>query len=108
MSDIDYLNRELIDSFVRSNNNKNCPNCGAPIESEKCGYCGSIFIDFACMDTDKPFYLKIKHKGNIQLIKVMLTQVHMSRDVDTLYCDNTPIISVQSTYRELSMNFIVL
>lgn len=21
----------------------NCPNCGAPVSSDKCGYCGTIF-----------------------------------------------------------------
>lgn len=25
---------------------KNCPNCGAPIETAKCPYCGTLFIDF--------------------------------------------------------------
>lgn len=32
----------------------NCPNCGAPIESVQCPYCGTMFYDFAVMDTASP------------------------------------------------------
>ena len=45
---------------TRTNGSKNCPNCGAPIETEKCPYCGTVFLDFAAMDADQPFYMKVK------------------------------------------------
>lgn len=35
---------------TRANGSKNCPNCGAPIETEKCPYCGTIFLDFAATE----------------------------------------------------------
>lgn len=28
----------------------NCPNCGAPISSIECPYCGTVFYDFATID----------------------------------------------------------
>ena len=34
---------------AKTNGSKNCPNCGAPIETEKCPYCGTMFLDFAAM-----------------------------------------------------------
>lgn len=46
----------------------NCPNCGSPIMAEKCPYCGTLFYDFAVLDADEPFYLKIKHKGKIYIM----------------------------------------
>lgn len=56
----------------------NCPNCGAPIEDTKCPYCGSVFIDFASMDTDKPFYLKIKHDGKVMTCKARIDHAELS------------------------------
>ena len=56
----------------------NCPNCGAPIEDTKCPYCGSVFIDFASMDMDKPFYLKIKHDGKVMTCKARIDHAELS------------------------------
>lgn len=38
----------------------------------KCPYCGAVFVDFACMDADKPFFMKIKKGDKIFIVKVML------------------------------------
>ena len=42
----------------------NCPNCGAPYDSEltKCPYCGTNYFDLSFIDFDavEPFYIKIK------------------------------------------------
>lgn len=56
----------------------NCPNCGAPIEDTKCPYCGSVFIDFASMDMDKPFYLKIKCNGKVMTCKAIINHAELS------------------------------
>lgn len=64
---------------------KNCPNCGAPIESDKCSYCDTTFIDFACIDTRKPFYLKIRDDNNIYICKVLLTSSEVKIDNGLLY-----------------------
>lgn len=43
---------------------RNCPNCGAALDSAvcKCSYCGTSYFDISAIDTDsgKPFYLKIR------------------------------------------------
>ena len=50
----------------------NCPNCGAPLGlSDRCEYCGTTFID-CTMDTEKPFYIKIRHNGMLFIDKVMM------------------------------------
>lgn len=56
----------------------NCPNCGAPIEDTKYPYCGSVFIDFASMDMDKPFYLKIKHDEKVMTCKARIDHAELS------------------------------
>ena len=37
----------------------NCPNCGAPITSTKCPYCGSVFFDFVTLDDGEQTYTQI-------------------------------------------------
>lgn len=96
----------LIKDAIRTNGSTNCPNCGAPIESERCPYCGTMFIDFACMDSDKPFYLKIKHDGHIFITKVILRNIEMMNEGYSLYCDYKPVIEIP--VRELSMNFDII
>ena len=36
-----------------------CPVCGAPIEGEKCEYCGCVIYDFANVSTDEPRYIRL-------------------------------------------------
>ena len=53
-------------------NQLNCPNCGAPLGlSDRCEYCGTTFID-CTMDTEKPFYIKVRHNGVLFIDKVMM------------------------------------
>lgn len=45
---------------------RNCPNCGAALDSAvcKCSYCGTSYFDISAIDIDSgtPFYLKIRTK----------------------------------------------
>lgn len=106
MNDLHNFYTDNINQITRSNNSKNCPNCGAPIESEQCPYCGSIFVDFACLDADKPFYMKIKHKGQIIILKVRLNNISMHTEYIDYCADNRPIITMEQT-KELEMNFAI-
>lgn len=83
-----------------------CPNCGAPIKGEECSFCGTRFIDFACIDTDKPFLLKIKQGEKIFVAVAQLSSVEMKTDMNILYADNAPFMSVPNT--NLEMNFALL
>lgn len=70
---------------TRTNGSKNCPNCGAPIETEKCPYCGTIFLDFAAMDADQPFYMKIKQDGKIYILKVKMSSMELRIEPNDIY-----------------------
>lgn len=72
---------------------KNCPNCGQPITGEKCQYCGTVFIDWALIDTDKPFYLKFRHNGMITRAKCIARTFDLTVHQESptmFYSDNEP------------------
>ena len=54
----------------------NCPNCGAPITAEKCPYCGTLFYDFATIETGQPTYIKIRHNGEVIMCKAVLREAN--------------------------------
>lgn len=68
-------NKEDLANAVLKAGSLNCPNCGAPINEERCPFCGTLFIDFAAMDADEPFFMKIKQNGEVFIVKVRLTGV---------------------------------
>lgn len=70
---------------TRANGSKNCPNCGALIETEKCPYCGTMFLDFAAMDADQPFYMKIKQDGQIYVLKAKMTSMELKTEYNDVY-----------------------
>ena len=61
----------------------NCPNCGAPVTSEKCPYCGTLFYDFSAIEVGKPCFLKIKWGNNIMLVKAATKNVEINLSSDT-------------------------
>ena len=63
----------------------NCPNCGAPIEGDKCSYCGTEIIDLCCLDTDKPFYVKLRNNGQIVKFKAMTRGINIESQYDYAY-----------------------
>ena len=82
----------MIDNYLdelsratRANGSKNCPNCGAPIETEKCPYCGTMFLDFAAMDADQPFYMKAKKDGKIYILKVKMSSMEIRTEPNDIY-----------------------
>lgn len=52
----------------------NCPNCGA------------VFIDFASMDMDKPFYLKIKSNGKVMTCRARIEHADLTTSWDNKMC----------------------
>ena len=36
-----------------------CPVCGAPVDGEKCEYCGCVIYDFADISTEEPRYIRL-------------------------------------------------
>lgn len=64
--------------------NHNCPNCGAPIKSIECPYCGTVLYDFAALYTDRPTYVKLKHAGQIITLRVLVRTVTIEQQINTL------------------------
>lgn len=77
----------------------NCPNCAAPIQNDICPYCGSVFLDWASFDIQRPTFVKVKdHSGNIRLMKLGTASIGIHEDYPsaTYYADNNPYITVRS------------
>lgn len=76
----------------------NCPNCGVPLgTADICPYCGTHFLDFA-ISTEKPFYIKIRHNGNLFIDRVRLQTLTVnqhSNDID-LYANDIKYITFSS------------
>lgn len=72
---------------------RTCPNCGAPIDSEKCGYCGSIFYDFVNIQSDALTYIRMKIMGVLHIFRAVVEDVEIYQDDygTSLYADNYPI-----------------
>lgn len=87
----------------------NCPNCGAPIVSEQCPYCGTLFYDFSAIEIGKPCFLKIKLDNNIMLVKAISRNVDINMSSDTVEAYDTfgsPICTfVTNRNMDLSMEF---
>lgn len=70
----------------------NCPNCGAPIRSVECPYCGTMFYDFASIHDDKASYLRIMHHD-----QVIITKARMDCATIEMRIDELPKINVEFT-----------
>lgn len=86
----------------------NCPNCGAPITSDHCEYCGSVFYDWASIDTDKASFVKIKHRDRYIWLKVIMDDLSVQQDTDeVLYADDRIFhrVARAPTFYQISANF---
>lgn len=110
MSNTNWLDPTIYESVSKTNESKNCPNCGAPIETDKCPYCGTMFVDFACMDADRPFFMKIKKDDKIFIVKVMLRSSEIrceSPDVTAIDLGSRFVTMLRPS-EELNMTFDIL
>lgn len=64
----------------------NCPNCGAPIQGEKCEYCGTILYDFSCIDIASPCFVKIKHNGLVLVSKMYVGDLSVTPHTSEIVC----------------------
>lgn len=76
---------------------RNCPNCGAALESNicKCPYCGTSYFDISAINIDdgEPFYLKLKMRDPCGKETIIVTafvradpNLSITAEQDTLYC----------------------
>ena len=77
---------------------RNCPNCGAPIDIEryKCAYCGTSYYDFSCISiqSQKPFFLKL-NLGTKDDPKIIIAQAMMTQCAMTTAPDQVPEIELK-------------
>lgn len=59
---------------------RNCINCGAPIDAEtiKCPYCGTSYFDFTDIDVRSPVILRIKDKDKVVLLKAICRSMSLT------------------------------
>lgn len=106
---VDWLNPDIRPNITKSHGSTNCPNCGAPIDSERCPYCGSVFLDFACMDADEPFFMKIKKGEEVHIMKVMLRGVDFHRDDPVMaYFDDRFCVAYNTANPTVSVDFVIV
>ena len=89
-------------------NQFNCPNCGAPITSDICPYCGTTFLDWSCIDERKANYIKVKINGKIQLIKARMIGLSFDYNTveNTLWCDDQKYYSFCKPELNLHMDLL--
>ena len=70
-----------------------CPKCGAPINGDRCEYCGAIFYDFVNIQSGAPTYIRMKIMGVLHIFRAVVEDVEINQDYDgtSLYIDNYPI-----------------
>lgn len=89
---------------------KNCPNCGMPITGEKCEYCGTVFIDWAIIDSDKPFYIKFRHDGMITRAKCIVKSfdVNSHSEMCNVYADNKIYTRIPETSMSIDVSMDII
>ena len=67
-----------------------CPKCGAPINGNRCEYCGSIFYDFVNIQSGAPTYIRMKIMGSLHIFRAVVEDVEINQDNGgtSLYADN--------------------
>lgn len=88
----------------------NCPNCGAPIESTQCSYCGTVFYDFTVMDFDKPTYIRIHYNGQYMVFRALARSMNVSMNPNdcVYYADNSVYAKMSSMPMDVTIDFSVL
>ena len=88
----------------------NCPNCGAPIESTQCPYCGTVFYDFTALDSDKPTYIRMNWHGNQIVFRAIMrsAEIEVSNDPIPFYVDNKREMIQTCTEATANIEFMIL
>lgn len=72
----------------------NCPNCGAPITDAECPYCGSVFYDFATLDSKRPTYVRMKWNDSIITVRALMMSAAINIEPDALPAIDVEFIAV--------------
>ena len=72
----------------------NCPNCGAPITGVECPYCGSVFYDFATLDSTRPTYIRMVWNDQIITSRAVMRTATINIEYDALPTIEVEFIAV--------------
>ena len=61
-----------------------CPVCGAPLEGDRCEYCGCVIYDFAAISTNEPRYIKLQIGDRTVLTKAIAVNPCVEISTDTV------------------------
>lgn len=93
----------------------NCPNCGGVLAEKdgylNCKYCGTTIYDFATLDVEKPFYMRLKTRQGVVLCKVrcVTADMQMSTESPCLFDEEGRYLRMRGLCHEtLTMTFDVL
>lgn len=93
----------------------NCPNCGGVLAEKdgylNCKYCGTTIYDFATLDVEKPFYMRVKTRQGVILSKVRCVTAEMQMTTySPCFYDETGMHRIMRGlgYQTLTMTFDVL
>ena len=88
----------------------NCPNCGAPITETQCPYCGTVFYDFAALDSDKPTYIRMNWHGNQIVFRAIMrsAEIEVRDDPIPYYVDNKMAMIQAHTEATANIEFMIL
>lgn len=89
----------------------NCPNCGAPVVSNKCDYCGTYIFDFSQISMGEPCWISVDlGDGSKKLLHVILENASVDANYGehTLYADNRIVDVLRIPDITLDMSFKVV
>lgn len=82
----------------------NCPNCGAPIEGDKCGYCGYTLLNIIDFEPGKVCGVKMRYRGKEFTAKMYMVDINVEAesnfvDVTTLGEGRVQVLRSEPTLR---------
>lgn len=90
---------------------RNCPNCGAPVVSNKCDYCGTYIFDFSQIKMGEPCWVSVDlGDGHKRLLHVILNNASVDVDCNEIssYADNRIVDVIRVPDITLDMSFYVI
>lgn len=84
----------------------NCPNCGAPVEANKCSCCGTYIFDFSQIKLYKPCWISVDFGDGIKrLMHVRLREVSFCSGTGESYYADGSTVEYTPGMPELSLEF---
>lgn len=62
----------------------NCPNCGAPMEGDKCGYCGYTLLNIIDFEPGKVCDVKMRYRGKEFTAKMCVENINIGASCETI------------------------